>query len=359
MASVTQRIKIIQQPRGGYLPLKSFSKEIYDDGIALNEEENIHSSIVGIAVDYLTRYMSGDSVDQAFHISTLGAEIIGKQNIALFLKSNISGLDNKSIIAACKLAGFDVCYRSSVLGYKPIEEINPDTPTIENIRIMVKRSLAFWEMYGPVIYSEPTFEGGYSSIVNSGDGDYITADTLWDFKVSSKAPTSKHTLQILMYYVMGLHSIHECYKSLTHLGFFNPRLNIVYRCPITVITEETIAEIENTVICYNVPVKELSKPQKSISATTTTAVPSEVYYSVADICRVTGQKANDVYADIRSGKLTSSKKGNKYIIFEDEYNRYIEEYKRYIENVQRQKAVIASVVIGIIVLFLFFIMIGL
>ena len=247
MASVTQRIKKIQQPRGGYLPTKAFSKEVYDDGILLHEEENIHPLIVGTAVDYLTRFMSGDDVNRAFHISTLGAKMIGKLDTATELKANISGLDPKSIISACKLSGFDVCYRSSIVGYKPIEEINPDNATIENIRIMVNRSLEFWKKYGPVLSSEPTFKGGYSSVISSGDGDYVTKDTLWDFKVSRMPLTSKHTLQILTYYVMGLHSVHKYYKDIVYLGFFNPRLNTVYKCPVAAITKETIEEIENTV----------------------------------------------------------------------------------------------------------------
>ncbi len=47
MASVTQRIQSIQQPRGGYLPIKCFSKEVLDDGITLNAEENVHPSLIG------------------------------------------------------------------------------------------------------------------------------------------------------------------------------------------------------------------------------------------------------------------------------------------------------------------------
>lgn len=46
-----------------------------------------------------------------------------------------------------------------------------------------------------------TFKGGYSPIVTAGDGDYLTKDTLWDFKVSKKELNSKHTLQLLMYYI--------------------------------------------------------------------------------------------------------------------------------------------------------------
>ena len=326
MASVTQRIKSIQQPRGGYLPVKSFSKELLDDGIILYEEENIHSSLVGLAVDYLTRYMSGYSIDQAFHTSTRGAKTIGMQNVASSLKATISGLDDKSIVSACKLAGFDVCYRSSVAGYRPIEEINPDAPTIENIRIMVNRSLFFWKMYGPIVKSEPTFEGGYSAIINAGDGDYVTKDTLWDFKVSRASPTSKHTLQILVYYVMGLHSVHTYFKKIIHLGFFNPRLNTVYICDISSITKETIEEIENTVICYGSPA-EIVKPKAPATAPKHQSAQTEIYYTVADICQATSEKKKTIYADIHSGKLSASKKNNKYIISEHEFLRYVEYVK--------------------------------
>ena len=50
---------------------------------------------------------------------------------------------------------------------------------------MVERSLKFVEEYGPIILEGFTFEGGYTDIVQAGDGDFITEDTLWDFKVTS------------------------------------------------------------------------------------------------------------------------------------------------------------------------------
>ena len=68
-----------------------------------------------------------------------------------------------------------------------------------------------------------TFEGGYTDIVSSGDGDYLTEDTLWDFKVSKEEPKSKYTLQLLMYYIMGCHSIHPEFQKIEKLGIFNPR----------------------------------------------------------------------------------------------------------------------------------------
>lgn len=49
MVSVTQRIKQIKQPRGGYLPVKTFTVTTLDDGQVLNPEESIAASLVGTA----------------------------------------------------------------------------------------------------------------------------------------------------------------------------------------------------------------------------------------------------------------------------------------------------------------------
>ena len=344
MPSVTQRIAQITQPYGGYLPIKLFSKVVFNDSLTLNESENIHASLVGIAVDYLTRFALGDSVNKAFHISYLGASIINMQSKANDLMKKITGLDDVSIISACKLSGFDVCFRSSRAAYKPIEDINPDSDTIENIRIMVNRSISFWQKYGPIIRSEITFEGGYTDTVSTGDGDFITADTLWDFKVSKSAPTSKHSLQILMYYVMGIHSVHSYFKELSNLGFFNPRLNTAYICPITAIAAETISKIENEVICYG------GKSSKETIPRSREIQISKNEYSVADICKMTGCNKSMIYSDIRSGLLRASKKGNKYCIEHSDYLEYIERKKK---TQKIQIAIILGIVAALALLMLF------
>ena len=60
---------------------------------------------------------------------------------------------------------------------KGADDINPDAETIQNIKIMVQRSVKFWEDYGPIVKDGFTFEpNGYTETVNSGDGDYLTAD---------------------------------------------------------------------------------------------------------------------------------------------------------------------------------------
>ena len=55
--SVTNRISQVKQPTGGYLNPKDMDRIQLNSDNTLNEEENISPSLVGIAVDYLTRYM--------------------------------------------------------------------------------------------------------------------------------------------------------------------------------------------------------------------------------------------------------------------------------------------------------------
>ncbi|PFR64601.1 hypothetical protein COK29_26985, partial [Bacillus cereus] len=95
-----------------------------------------------------------------------------------------------------------------------------------------------------------TFKGGYTPSINTGDGDFLTENTIWDFKVSKSVPTNKHTLQLLIYYLMGVDSIHSEFKQIENLGIFNPRLNKVYLLPISTISNEIINEVNTTVIGY-------------------------------------------------------------------------------------------------------------
>ena len=258
--SVTQRIKgvsragipAVKQPRGGYLKPKDFDCEEVPSLNPLHDykDENIGAGLVGTAVDYLTRFLEGSPIDEAFKISIKGATLIQEVGLCQTLLGNIRGLDDDSIVAACRLVGFDTVYRAGAMTYRPVQDIVPNTATIENIREMVARSQAFFKQYGPVIVDGMTFKGGYTETIAAGDGDFMTADTLWDFKVSVKPLTSKQTLQILIYWRLGLHSIHPEYQQIEKLGFFNPRLGKVYTLPVSKIPEEVICEVDSEVIGY-------------------------------------------------------------------------------------------------------------
>ena len=73
-----------------------------------------------------------------------------------------------------------MCYRFGLSAYKPVSELNPGDKVLENIITMVDRSISFWNEYGPIVMSGFTFEGGYTPVISTGDGDYLTKDTIWD-----------------------------------------------------------------------------------------------------------------------------------------------------------------------------------
>jgi len=228
-------------------------------------DENLDTSIVGLAVDYLTRLECGASPRDAFKASLLGAASIGPDELdkaSADVDSLTPGqVDTQAIITACRLVRYDAGFRS---GYNLDDSspTEPDATTIEHIQIMLDRSRAFFLEYGSAILEGFTFKNGYTKLVDSGDGDFLTKDTLWEFKVISKAPTSAHTLQLLMYYLMGVHSGQPEFDSITHVGVFNPRLNTVYRVALKTISAETMEKVSHDVIGYGLSDEEQTAARK-------------------------------------------------------------------------------------------------
>lgn len=262
MSTVSRISKHANQPRGGYLKPSQFETTIIDDGIKLNEVENISPSLIGMAVEYLTRLEIEDSVENAFIISIKGARTASRNGFtdalekAEFLLLNIKkGLDDQSIINACKMTTFDVWYRNidaALIAKGSPDYINPDSSTIHNIRTMVKRSMNLWKEHGPVMETGFTFKkDAFTQTVGIGDGDFLTKDTIWDFKVTKKDKLDKNqTLQLLMYWIIGQHDGSPKYKNIKKLGIFNPRLNIIYTLNVSQIPDEIIEAVEKDVICY-------------------------------------------------------------------------------------------------------------
>ncbi len=273
METVMERIKKIQQPKCGYLPLSLFEKIEFNDGVKLTpfEDKDI-ASIVGSVVDYMTRFLFSGDFFKSFEISLRGlsrAAILKKDETfdrtfateldkVFFNEIVCKGLSDDAIRAACQLASFDVWYRDP----RKVEEegimpryymkINPNSWTIKNIRTFIIRTLAFFDRCGSV--KNFGFEVKNNLGTLQGDGDFLTSDTLWDLKVARENTMEKsaknYTLQILMYYLMGKHSGQEIFKDITKIGIFNPRFNVAYTLEASKIPQNIIEAVERDVICY-------------------------------------------------------------------------------------------------------------
>lgn len=249
--SVTRRTRLVMQPYGRYVNKADFKTICMGLGEEeLCEEINVHPSLIGMAVDYLTRFILTKELEESFSISLRGAIILGEREEAIELLKDIKGLDDKSIYNAIKITGFDVVYRKGTLDYVPIETINPNNASVKNVRLLVERTVNFFKKYGPIISYNVDFKGAYTNRVICGDCDFITSDTLWDLKVLKKEINREHILQILMYWRMGLRSNPKIFNKIKNIGIYNPRKNKVYLYSLKELNPTIIKIIDKYVIGY-------------------------------------------------------------------------------------------------------------
>lgn len=228
-----------------------------------------------------------------------------------------------------------MCVRAGKNFFKPIENINPDKNTIENIRIMVNRTEAFIKEYGPIKEKGMTFIGGYTQTITSGDADFMTEDTLWEFKVSNDRPKSIHTLQLLVYYLLGIHSDKEKYSKMKNLAIYNPRLNKVFIINIDEISDETIKLVEDDVIVYR---KNNSMQLKN----------NEKFFTITDLTKILGCSRYRIMQLYSMEGLPLQKYKNKYVIHSNELSEWMV-YKEQEER-KRKKQMLISSCIGIVIL---------
>ncbi|QMT98785.1 hypothetical protein H3143_01470 [Mycoplasma tullyi] len=252
--SVTTVIRYTTQPKGGYLPFKMFKEHsLVPDEFLSHKLENIHPTLMGLVVDYLTRYMLSSDPNGSFKISLMGAILINQLDDFWYLLDQINeSLDDDVIIAAIRLTTFDHYYRQGITEYEDPFILDPNDISINHVREMVNRSLNFINSQKELVSYGTTFEKGLTDKIISGDCDFITEDTLWDFKVSvNPVYYSKQTLQIFVYWRLGLHSIHkDMFEKIKYLGFYNPRYNKYHTVAVGDIEQGIIELVEKEVIGY-------------------------------------------------------------------------------------------------------------
>ncbi len=249
MVSVTQRIKQIKQPHGGYLPKRLFKYHKF-----LTPKINYNrklSTTIGMTVDYLSRYVLGSMPSKAFEISLQGARLVGKEDYVKDLLKNINrSLDDCCILSACKIVQYDCYVRGTKLDFKVNEEIKIDNSTLDAVRKMVQRVVSILkDNTNKILKFNVKFPCPADYIVKQGDADFMTDDTLWDIKVSDKPINSKYTLQLLMYYLQSTRSTID-YSNIKYLALYSPLTDEVYYISVNDISDKTKYEVNNKVFGF-------------------------------------------------------------------------------------------------------------
>ncbi|ACV22431.1 Hef nuclease [Slackia heliotrinireducens] len=292
MASVTHITSRAHQPRGGYINLERFDEHAFEDGLPFHGEYSIVPGTLGTTVDYLSRALLGFSVKKAFEIAIMGAHIIGAKetgyanDLANQLQDAIDSgeLTDNDIRNAVRLARYDAAYRAGAKSHNPNEGAEVDEKTVSDIRTLVRRTVSFFEENGPVVDAGITFEGGYGDVLDSGDADLLTEDTLWDLKTSKDKPSPADTLQLAVYYLLSLRSSKEEFKPIRKLGFYNPRLNKSWTIDVLDLDEDVLDQIQTDILGF-----EKHKAQR----VNWSKEPSQTIYYVIDWIRDTAESESD------------------------------------------------------------------
>ena len=259
--------KLLAQPRGGIIAPSKFTKHLnyITDLPELNPAnlENIHGSLVGSSVDYLTRLCNGASTMDAFSISIKGGNrlLMSVEDKALksyieksiehfieVLTNSENKLSDDCIISAIKLVTLDVFARTATHAplLKSFEDIRPNQETIENIRTMTQRTLLLLNKHNTILFGL-YFIGGYTHIVSTADADYLCDSTLLDLKVKKADFTSSDTAQVLIYYILAKQAYlanpveYAEYANIDTLALYNARKNILLTYNITENDNQKIA----------------------------------------------------------------------------------------------------------------------
>lgn len=257
--SVSKRAYTVKQPYGGYLSLDSLQTVELGHGIHnLNPKENVSPQIVGTAVEYLALMPTVGWGREVCAQALWKSEPIRKDQHMYELADDLGkDLEDDTVLDVLWIASYLYGGFADLNQRIPFDRDAVSKDTVSNVRILAQRTRNFISKYGPLTDWRFGMNGGYTKTVSSGYGDYITADGLYDLKVSSDAFTKEQTLQILMYWRMGLHSYNPNFEDVKFLGLFNARKNVLKRIAVDRIPEDVIVEVERDVIGY--PEKDLLK----------------------------------------------------------------------------------------------------
>lgn len=276
MSSVSELVETIEQPIFGILPISCFEKkELKQDSYVLSGKNSIPAAHLGLIVDYCIKYILGVKLSDILHVEYAGyAEHIRVSAIRFFdsiseqsltqiyiederknicLSDFISKVENAKtfddfVTNMLYVIQYGDFIRNFRYAYDRIGETfktKLSKEELQDILVLFMRTQSWISTFDDVTPMYKFKPYGYNNTVTSGEGDFCTKNTLWDLKVSNGEPTTKDTLQLLIYYIMAKHSGNKLYKDVDSVGVYNPRLDTTWLCDIQRIKPSIIKKVSS------------------------------------------------------------------------------------------------------------------
>ena len=286
MNSVTKAIRDIEQPVHGVLPLNKF--RVHDIGGEVIVCGKIPPIIVGKVIDSMLHITIRANKEKLFKSSINGynkriehfarqfsygnsfefeAKRIEQEDGMFNVYSLINRLDG--YIKEFKFYELAICLSlihqydawdsqfwhmsniTSIASSRPQYYTKGDTRKIVQLYKRALNWLCSIMNKDNVIFDYKFYPDGYTQNVKYGVGDFVCNNTLFDLKCIRENPTSMHTLQILTYYVMGLHSNNKLYKDIKRIGIYSPIQNKLGYVGVNEIPKNSIEFVENNILRYD------------------------------------------------------------------------------------------------------------
>lgn len=261
MSSVSEIVERFEQPAFGVLPVSLFEKkELRQDAYKLSGKSSIPAIHLGLIVDYCVKYILGVKLSDILHVEYAGyAEHIRVSAVRYFnslsesaltqiyiederknicLSDFVSKVENAktfdefvtNMLYVIQYGDFvrNIRYAYDRIGEVFTTELSNDE--LQDILIMFMRTQSWVKKFDKAVPMYKFKPYGYNNTVTSGEGDFCTKYTLWDLKVANGDPTTKDTLQLLIYYIMAKHSGNRLYNNVNSVGVYNPKLDAIWTC---------------------------------------------------------------------------------------------------------------------------------
>ena len=282
MNSVTDIIKIIDQPYGGLLPISKFVESRVDDsyGTLICSMQPLY---VGKTIDSALHLLVGKEPEKVLADALKGyntrVEALANKyrnpaesesQLELYIqqediKKHVDVAHMLSVIREAVEKTDVVTVLNETYGIIQYEEWNTRLSTkynfasindtiktvpkgdMKKLYIMLYRTLKWLQRYDYRVQDFKFYPDGYTDTVQYGVGDFICNNIMFDVKCTKNKPTSQNTVQILVYYCMGLRSNNKLYKHIKQIGLYSPITNTEWIMDVKDIPVESIQYINDII----------------------------------------------------------------------------------------------------------------